>query len=131
MRIKLIGIEGIGDINRERIVLKALRETDIGDYAILLSKRSEEGIPTGGSIESAFWFPNRDLKPGDLVILYTKSGKRGQKSIGEEKTSHFYYWDWGRPIWTTKTIPVLLHAAEWEYPEEDDSTLEPGLPKSA
>ena len=70
---------------------------------------------------NAYWFPYKEVSAGDLIIIYTKSGKESEKRLEKGGTSHFFYWGLDFPIWQTMDVaPVILYAPEWESksPEE-------------
>ena len=81
MTLRLLSIEGSGDIERERVVLRATAEVDIGRYAIFNANKSERGEPYSGNIPYTYWFPFKHIKDGDLVVLYTKEGTKSEKTL--------------------------------------------------
>ena len=107
---------------------EATENLDTGDYTALYSESTEPNTATPG-YNIAFWFPDGEIKKGDLVVLYTKSGNEAKKAIGDGRTAHFYYWGLSKPLWGVSTVAlVLIEAADWvlKWPAE---TLEPEEPK--
>ena len=41
---------------------------------------------------SIYWFPDQQVKPGDLVVLYTKAGINKAIKNKNSTTTYFYYW---------------------------------------
>jgi hypothetical protein len=110
IEIKSIADKGVKD--KERIVLKVLSDTDIGDY-LLIQAGFSGGQVTVGTYQT-YWFPYKATSAGDLVVLYTKYGKESEKELGHGKKAHFFYWSIEGPIWNRDDrAPVLLHAPEW------------------
>ena len=105
-----------GDLDKERIVFKVIESLDLGMYVVLRSGAGDEGRPKSGS-KSAYWFPDSAVNVGDLVVLYTKSGRSSKKVLNTEKTAHFYYWQQTVPFWgsDTATTAVLIKAETWTY----------------
>jgi hypothetical protein len=100
---------------KERLVIKAISDVDIGKYAVFRSGISDEGKPVSGS-KIAYWFPDQQIKAGDLVVLYTKTGKSSKKEISGGHTAYFYYWHRDNSLWGTgKHTAVLLRIAEWTH----------------
>ena len=114
MTLRFIRIQNPGDLEKERAVLRASTEIDIGRYT-LFSCYAEENIPLSGPILKGFWFEDKIIKSGDLVVVYSKNGSAGEKVGRTGATSYFYYWESDEPIWTSGTIPVLLLSAGWDY----------------
>lgn len=119
MKIEIKSIADKGNYQKERLVLRVMADTDIGDYLVIQSGFYNEEVSIG--TYQTFWFPYKPVSTGDLVILYTKSGKENQKELKRSKVAHFFYWGLDSSIWNRKDrAPVLLHAPEWisKSPEE-------------
>lgn len=103
-----------GDLNRERVVLKATEDIDIGRFILIRSKADAEGDPISGS-KDAYWFPDKTVNRGDFVVVYTKSGTSSTKLMSSGSTAHFYYWHKKTPFWgpDEKNVAVLLEAPVW------------------
>lgn len=113
MKLEIDSFADAGVLEKERLVIKALSDLDIGEYVVFSSGLSDTRIPISGR-KTAYWFPDKAVKSGDLVVLYTKSGKSSKKDIGNGRTAHFYYWGLEKARWGSgdKTA-VLLRVAEW------------------
>ena len=115
MNLEIQSFTAPGDLINERLVLKASASLDVGDYAIFQSTKSGDGKATAGN-KIAYWFPDSDIKSGDLVVLYTKSGTRGAKQLESGKTAHFFYWGLQTPIWKDENVgAVVLLVDEWKW----------------
>ena len=112
MQIKIGYAADKRDLARERLVLHAKRSTDIGDF-LLIRTCVEDGEVTT-DVRNSFWFPDRPVKAGDLVVVYSKSGTQRDKKFEGGRTAHFFYWDQKAPLWGDENfVPVLLHARDW------------------
>lgn len=49
--------------------------------------------------KDAYWFPDKTVKEGDLIVLYTKTGKSSSKPLTDGRTSYFYYWHLKEAVW--------------------------------
>ena len=115
MKLEFSSFADAGDHDKERIVIKALSDLDIGEYAVFLSALSDTRSPTAGR-KTAYWFPDGMVKPGDLIVLYSKSGSSSKKDIGEGRTAHFYYWGLDKAVWgNDDKTAVILRIAEWTH----------------
>ncbi|HEY5073414.1 MAG TPA: hypothetical protein VII34_01875 [Pyrinomonadaceae bacterium] len=109
MKLALKMIYGVGDLERERIVLTALDNCDIGTSAIFVARRGTTSQTVeGGSIPHCFWWPDKRVKEGDLIVLYTKTGAPSVKENPSGLTSHFFYWDLNEPVWKPDKVAVLV-----------------------
>lgn len=116
MKLEIDRIPEAGDIGKERVVLKAKEDVDIGEYVLMRSKRGASGNPLSGS-KSAYWLPDLTVKAGDLVVIYSKKGKSSKKTLDNGKVVHFYYWHLHKAIWDKESnnTAVLLNVREWEH----------------
>ncbi len=121
MKVEIQSVVNKGNLERERLVLKVLLGTDIGDYVVFCAAHSEGSLTT--DIRNAFWFPDKVVSKGDSVVVYTKSGIDKERMRRDGSKLHFFYWGLDNSIWRqTDHAPVLLHAPEWETldPQETD-----------
>jgi hypothetical protein len=95
-------------------VLKVSSPDDLDYYALFQCTADDDGIPLAGTVDHAYWFSSRELKTGDLVILYSKGGVRSEKKNDNGSTSYFFYWGLPESFWTSKKVAVLVSTTEWE-----------------
>lgn len=115
MSVKIKSILDPGNPEKERFVLSVHGDTDIGSYLVLITEISKEGGPVSGS-HLSFWFPDKKIKGGDLVVLYTKKGNEKSIKNSDGSSSHFYYWELaaaqlGKP----KVGVVLITGPRWDF----------------
>jgi hypothetical protein len=102
-----------GNLEKERVVLTAVTDDDVGQYAVFCCEATEDGKIYSGDIPKVYWFPSQKMKKGDLVVLYTKEGVDSEKKNKSGTTSTFYYWQLDRPLWQPGFRPVLVHTSNW------------------
>jgi hypothetical protein len=113
MILRITAIADRGDQVKERVVLKASSDTDIGRFAIFRSRVENKQVTV--AISDVFWFPDKTVKSGDLVVLYTKDGTSGERVLKSGSTAHFFYWSKTERMWSgSQYAPVLVHTTEWE-----------------
>ena len=110
LEIKYIKDRGTAE---ERIVLVANEDCDIGKYFVFTTKKNAEKI-VYTSLKHPYWFPDKVVKKGDLVILYTKQGISSFKENQGGNTSHFYYRDNGTPLLTESHFTLVVEANTWK-----------------
>jgi hypothetical protein len=113
MKLQFSSVADKGSFDKERLILKALVDTDVGEFVLFQTGRDPEGVTT--TVHHVYWFPYKKVSAGDLIIIYTKSGTDRQKSIEGNQVAHFYYWGLSSPIWKTRErAAVILYAPEWD-----------------
>lgn len=119
MSLRISSLSNAGEMPRERLILRAHSDVDVGKYAVFCGWLGDDGSPLSGDLHAAYWFEDFSVKSGDLVVLYTKAGSRSEKANESGRTSHFLYWGRSAPLWTVDKLPVLTFAWPWH-----------GVPKS-
>lgn len=114
MNLKYSSFADGGNIEKERLILKAHANVEIGNYAVFCSSVNE-GKATAGR-KTAYWFPDETIKTGDLVVLYTKVGTDSKKKLNSGATAHFFYWGLKDAVWgSPSNTAILLRVAEWTH----------------
>ena len=95
--------------------MKVEASVDVGSFAIFRAGVNEQGTATN-AVSDVFWFPDKEVEAGDLVVLYTKRGARSERAQDSGGTVHFFYWGKPNPMWepTARRIPVLVEALDWQ-----------------
>lgn len=114
MRIKIRGIRDAGVPEKERLALDVTQDDDIGSYVVFHTRVLKPEI-VSARVRRAYWFPDKPVKPGDVVVLYTKRGTQNEKKHEDGTTSHFFYWNQEAPLWKDRDVTaVLAFLEEWE-----------------
>jgi hypothetical protein len=116
MNLEIRSFADAGDVSKERIVLKALADLDVGEYAVFRSGISTDGaLPTSGR-KMAYWFPDEKVKANDLIVLYTKEGSRSSKRLDNGTTAYFFYWGRKESLWgSNEHGAVVLEILDWAF----------------
>jgi len=113
MNIEIRSIKYSGVITDERLVLKVLKDCDIGRYLTFNSEYTADNKVLN-LVRHPYWFPDKFVKARDIVVLYTKEGNQSEKNNNDGSTSHFLYRNMNRPIWNKTTdCAVVLEVATW------------------
>jgi len=112
MRVEIKEIIDHGH-NDERIVLSVLADDDIGKYIVMDSTYTLSG-GVSNKVRHPYWFPDKNVRKGDLVVLYTKKGKQSDKVKEDKSTVHFFYWDLDIHVWNDDgDCALLFHIDRW------------------
>lgn len=112
MKLELRSIISPGNIEKERLTLRALADVDLGDYLVAQSGYIEDS-PTL-TFYHTMWFPFKPISKGDLVVIYTKEGNSRERELGNGRLAHFFYLDLEESIWDNPHRgAVVLQAPNW------------------
>jgi hypothetical protein len=111
LEIKYVKDKGI--INKERLVLNTISKTNVGFYLVLDTTFNEDDEPTN-LLRHSFWFPDKDIQKGDVVVLYTKEGIDKEIINKKGNRTHFFYWGLKKTVWNIKGEgAVLIEVNNW------------------
>jgi hypothetical protein len=111
-----------GDGVDERLVLKAVADTDIGHYFVVDSTYNKDNT-LSNHFRHTFWFPSQIVKKGELIVLYTKKGNNYYRKPTDKQPTgaHFYYWDVNHNVWNDDHDSVtLINACAWDSKQFKD-----------
>lgn len=113
MKIEIQSIKDKGILPKERLVLKANRNCNIGMFFVFDTTYTDDGN-ISNLVRHPYWFPDKEVSEGDTIVLYTKEGQESVKKNKNGTTSHFFYRDMGKTVWNQKgDCAVLFEIADW------------------
>lgn len=113
MDVRIAGIHGQGDAPKEYVVMHVDVDCDIGDY-ILADSTFITPDDVSNALRHMFWFPNKQVKAGDTVVLRTGVGTDTEEAMKGGSTKHRFYWGLGSAVWNdTGDAAVLIKVEEW------------------
>ena len=99
--------------------MRVRQDVDIGDFMLVRTGFEGDTVTTG--VSNAFWFPDKRLRAGDLVVVYSKEGRSHARPRDDGTKAHFFYWDQSSPLWASEDVaPVLLYAPQWDSKAPDE-----------
>ena len=116
MDVKITKVIGVGNLENERVIMKAYSSVDIGRFAIF---KTGVNISSGKKIinnrvRNAYWFPDKLINTNDTVVLYTKAGVTSEIKNDDGTTTYFFYWGLSVAIWAGDNGAVLASIPEWQ-----------------
>ena len=94
----LAGVFDRGIPNKERIMIRVLKSTEMAQYGVLLGWNIEgQGAPTQPYNDNFYWFGDGVVQPNDTIFLYTGAGEP-RKTTVEGTGTPAYVLHWGRPF---------------------------------
>src|ERR1022692_892986 len=110
MKLEIDKIKDRGE-GEERIVFNVKEDCDIGRYFVFSTHKTSEN-KFSSSLQHPFWFPDKEVKKSDLVVLYTKKGSSSYRLNKDGTTSHFYYRKQDAPI-LEGLLVLLVESNTW------------------
>ena len=111
MKIIIKYVKDAGDLDNERVVLKALDSLNIGSY--LIADTTYEGEnEVSDRLRHVFWLPDKQVSEEDLIVIYTKKGNDKTRLGKSGNKIHFFYWGLSRTVWNKEEDAVTLFSIE-------------------
>lgn len=110
--IKMLEVKDIGSIDRERIVFEVTKSGNIGTFMLHCARsvKEENGKSSlKNDIYHSYWFIDKDVSIGDLVVVYTKKTNvvYKEKSLNDSNKTRFFYWGMSKPLWDREGVALV------------------------
>jgi hypothetical protein len=98
----------------ERVIIDITEDTDIGKFIVLDTTYTKSGS-VSNKVRHPYWFPDQSVKKDDVVVLYTKAGKRYSKEV-DDHIVYFFYWGLDINVWNNDgDSALLMHIDAWQH----------------
>jgi hypothetical protein len=115
MKLEISEIKDRG-VLEERIIFAVKEDCDIGRFFVFSTQKSSEG-KFSSLVKHPYWFPDKSVKKGDLVVLYSKKGTSSYKLNSDQTSTHFYYRNFEVGI-LEGNIVLLVEANTWSIEKD-------------
>ena len=90
----------------ERVILDVAQAADLRYYMVFDTTYTGDHT-ISNKLRHTYWFTAQSVKPGDVVVLYTKKGKNTSREENGH-TVYFYYWGLDSYVWNNDGDGALL-----------------------
>jgi hypothetical protein len=61
-----------------------------------------------------YWFPDKPVKKGDFIALYTRIGRNTEFDNKASSVTHEFFWNMRTQVWNnTGDAAVLINTSQW------------------
>lgn len=115
MDVRISKVSGHGDYKNECVLLEVVADCDIGEYMLADSTYTPDNM-ISNKVRHTFWFPDKKVKKGDFVSLWTQEGTNTTTTNDAGKTVHRFYWGLKQAVWNDDGDCALLFLIkEWSH----------------
>lgn len=98
-KLNINNLQKDGDAKKEYILLEALADVNIANYAII-DKTFDQDNKTSNVHRHCYRFPKTDIKKGEFIALFTKKGTYSKSTLTDKTTPlHCFFWGSDAPFW--------------------------------
>lgn len=120
MKIEIVNIVDRGVANKERLWLKVIATTNL-NYFIVFDTTYTSQNAISNLQRHAYWFKPKEVRAGDSVVLYTKSGTPSEQKNQDGSTTHFMFWGLEKTVWNNSgDCAVLFEVNSWQTSKYSD-----------
>ncbi|AZA52122.1 hypothetical protein EG348_03425 [Chryseobacterium sp. G0201] len=115
MNLKINRVIDYGTLASERVNISVLEDCNLR-YYIVIDTTYVGDTAISNKMRHMHWFTPRDVKKGDEVLFYTKSGITKTEEINGGKNKRYtLFWNLGNPVWNnTGDAAVLFEVKTWK-----------------
>lgn len=107
MELQIDRITGHTPPESERLILKVIKETNLGDYMLMDTLREGQELSLVRN-RHIFLFPNISVKPGNSVVVYTGKGEDTVITTDQQEIRYSFYWNLSKRLWRKHIGNVYL-----------------------
>lgn len=112
LNFNLLGVYDRGIANKERIVIKVLDNTNLGQYGVFLGIKVGEGaaLPVNNMM---FWFGDGIAEKNSWILLYTGPGENRRTTLKDSpEKAYVLHWGFKNTVLNEKIIVPILFKVE-------------------
>ena len=115
MKVKILSVHNHGNYEHEHVYMEVLQDCDIGEFMLADSTyTSDDRI--SNKVRHTYWFPDRQVKKGEYVSLWTGVGENIQTKSSQGNTIHRFYWGLKTSVWNDEgDCALLYHIDDWSH----------------
>jgi len=106
MEIVFVSIGDRGDFNSERIGFKVLKDCELKYFLVFKTRTTAGGFYNKSN--ATYWFLPQQVKAGDKIVLYAKSGTDSVTRNSDGSSTYFFYWGLNSIIFQTDEDRVVI-----------------------
>lgn len=112
MHLEILKVLDAGELENERVVLKATRDCNISWY-ILFDNTYESDGTSSNLWRHLYIFPDLNIKEGDFIWLYTKKGQNKHRINRSNTITYELHWGLGNTIWNNGNPNDVAHLIKY------------------
>ncbi len=115
MKLKFSRIIDNGSLENERLLFTVNEACNLGNYVIALAKKMT-GHRISSQLENIKWLEDAEVKPQDIVVVYTYRKGEGVKTIQNKsgQTSYFLFWNLSNILMELGDNSVVYFETSWK-----------------
>ncbi|MFH0757347.1 MAG: hypothetical protein V2B15_08680 [Bacteroidota bacterium] len=106
MDLVLNSIGDRGNLSEERISISVTKACNLKFHLVFSTKMYEKGFYNRS--EKTYWFYPKEVKAGDKIVLYTKTGTDSYKENPDGSKTYFLYWGLNASLFINSDDGVVL-----------------------
>ena len=114
MRAEIVSIHNHGDFDKEYVLITVLEDCDIGRFVMADSTYAANG-KVSNKLRHTHWFPDKQVKKGDWVSLWTKTGADITTTLNGVPM-HRFFWNLKTAVWNDEgDCAVPQELLSWQF----------------
>lgn len=110
MELTIIKIIDHGNPSSEKVILKAEQDLNLYSYAICDNTYKSGTEEFSNERRNFYSFPAMDIRKGEYVILWSKSGNYHKTKTENGNICHNFYWSLTQGVWNNNgDLAVLIN----------------------
>jgi hypothetical protein len=108
--LQIIKINNSGEVSSEYVFIEVVADCNAGDYLLTDSTYGADNAPSN-KLRHVFFFPSKEMKAGEYIVLWTKSGTYNLGKTSTNSPQHNLHWNLKETVWNITGDKAFLFKA--------------------
>lgn len=110
--LKIHNLSYRGDLEKERLILMATRSIEKGSQFLIFDNTFDDAGEVSNHNRHLYCLKLRkEVLEGELVVIYSKTGRFKNRADSVNNQCHFYFWGLGSSVWN-KDEDEIVHIVD-------------------
>jgi hypothetical protein len=115
MKVEMISVHNQGNYEHEYVLMRVQKNCNIGHYMLADSTYTSDDR-VSNKLRHTFWIPDKEVRRGELVSVWTKIGTNITTKNNDGETVHRFFWGLKTSVWNDKgDCAVLFELTTWQF----------------
>ena len=115
MKVRIKSVHGHGDFYKEYVLMEVVEDCNIGHFILADSTYTGEH-QVSNRLRHILWIPDKTVKQGDLVSVWTKGGANTTVTNDQGQTVHRFFWGLETAVWNDEgDCAILFNINNWQF----------------
>lgn len=113
MSLSVRSVHNHGNASDELVIIDVIKACNL-QYWMICDTTFQSSTHISDKLRHMFWFPDKQVSAGDVVVLHTKIGTNTSRPMANGYSRHDLFWQLRTSVWNNDyDAAVLFEIKDW------------------